>query len=71
MPRLTLSLVLTVTALALSACAANPIVARDPVPAPTGGESFACDSRPTLVNAFMTDCEPHRRRTRGAITVKG
>ena len=71
MPRLTLSLVLAVTGLALGGCAANPIVARDPVPAPTGAESFACDSKPTLLNSFMTDCEPHRRRHREAIAVKG
>ena len=71
MPRLKLSLVLAVTALALGACAANPIVARDPVPAPTGGESFACDSKPTLLNAFMTDCAPRGRHYREAITVKG
>jgi hypothetical protein len=45
-------------AAAASACAPNPIIARDPVPAPGPTDVYACDSKPLPVNAFMTDCRP-------------
>ena len=45
----------------VGACAPNPIVARDPVPAPGPQDAFVCDSRPTLLNAFDTACDPVRR----------
>ncbi|MBE7204090.1 MAG: hypothetical protein INR70_40725 [Parafilimonas terrae] len=45
-------------ATAASACAPNPIIARDPVPAPGPTDVYACDSRPLPVNAFITSCRP-------------
>ena len=46
---------------ALGACAPNPIIARDPVPAPGPQDAFVCDSRPMPLNAFDTACDPVRR----------
>lgn len=43
---------------ATGACAPNPIVARDPIPAPGPQDAFACRSRPGLLNTFRTNCEP-------------
>ena len=43
---------------AAAACAPNPIIARDPVPAPGPTDAYACDSRPRPLNAFSTDCRP-------------
>ncbi len=43
---------------ATAACAPNPIVARDPIPAPGPQDAFACRSRPLPLNAFRTNCEP-------------
>lgn len=45
-------------AAAASACAPNPIIARDPVPAPGLADVYACDSKPLPLNTFMTDCRP-------------
>lgn len=45
-------------AAAASACAPNPIIARDPVPAPGPTDAYACDSQPRPLNAFSTDCRP-------------
>lgn len=39
-----LSAVVALAGAALAGCAANPIVARDPVPAPTGREVVRCDT---------------------------
>ena len=69
MRRLKIIAALALAGAALGACAAHPIVARDPVPPPSPGEAYDCDSRPTVVNAFRTDCEPRARR--GALRVKG
>ena len=41
-----------------AACAPNPIVARDPVPAPGPQDAYACTSKPLPLNAFITDCKP-------------
>jgi hypothetical protein len=41
-----------------TACAPNPIIARDPVPAPGPTDAYACQSRPLPLNAFMTGCRP-------------
>jgi hypothetical protein len=49
------ALLLTVAA---SACAPNPIIARDPVPAPGPADAYTCRSRPMPLNAFITNCEP-------------
>ncbi|HEX8418030.1 MAG TPA: hypothetical protein VF641_10555 [Methylobacterium sp.] len=53
------------------ACAPNPIVARDPVPAPSPELGYACDSRPTLLNAFHTNCDPVSREQRAVVRAKG
>ncbi|GJD71908.1 hypothetical protein CFIICLFH_0117 [Methylobacterium goesingense] len=53
------------------ACAPKPIVARDPVPAPTPGVGYACDSRPTVLNAFQTACEPLLREPQVVVRAKG
>jgi hypothetical protein len=45
-------------AAAASACAPNPIIARDPIPAPGPGDAYACASRPLPLNAFTTGCRP-------------
>ena len=45
-------------AAAASACAPNPIIARDPIPAPGPADAYACDSKPLPVNTFTTDCRP-------------
>lgn len=47
---------------AVSACAAHPIVARDPVPAPTGHEHFTCDHTYLPVNHVDSDCEQRGHR---------
>lgn len=65
MRRLKLFAVAALTS-AVGACAAHPIVARDPVPPPAPDEAYDCDSHPTVVNAFRTNCEP-RLRSRGAV----
>lgn len=43
---------------AAGACAPNPIVARDPIPAPGPQDAFACRSRPLPLNTFTTNCDP-------------
>lgn len=45
-------------AAATSACAPNPIIARDPIPAPGPTDAYACASRPLPLNAFTTGCRP-------------
>ncbi len=57
MRRLTLIAALLLTA-AAAACAPNPIIARDPVPAPGPTDAYACQSRPLPLNAFTTGCQP-------------
>lgn len=64
-----------IAALALAgtagACAPKPIVARDPVPAPTPEIGYVCDSRPTALNAFQTNCDPVVREQRAVVRAKG
>lgn len=55
----------------LCGCAPNPIVARDPVPAPTSDIGYACDSRPLILNAFVTQCEPVSRQPQAVVRAKG
>lgn len=62
------ALLLTVSA---AACAPNPIVARDPVPAPGPADAFACTSKPLPLNAFLTDCEPVPTAPRVVLRAKG
>ncbi|MCJ2037210.1 hypothetical protein [Methylobacterium sp. J-068] len=75
MRRLTLRRVALATALALSgtagACAPKPIVARDPVPAPGPGFGYVCDSRPVVLNAYSTNCEPTMREPTAVLRAKG
>ncbi len=56
---------------ALSACAAHPIVARDPVEPPLPGEAYDCDSHPTVVNAFSTNCKPRLDPRGPALRARG
>ncbi|ACA20094.1 conserved hypothetical protein [Methylobacterium sp. 4-46] len=62
---------LVLAALAPAACAPNPIVARDPVPAPGPEEAYRCHSRPTVLNGFWTDCEPALREQAVVVRSKG
>ena len=55
----------------VGACAPNPIVARDPVPAPAPGVGFACDATPLVLNAVSTNCEPVEREPRVVLRSKG
>ncbi len=57
MRRLNLIAALLLAACA-AACAPNPIIARDPVPAPGPSDAFTCTSKPLPLNAFTTDCKP-------------
>lgn len=68
MRRLTLIALLAATT---SACAPNPIVARDPIPAPGPAEAVVCDSRPGVLNSFDTNCEAVARVPRTVLRVKG
>lgn len=70
MRRLSLTVALLLAA-AGSACAPNPIVARDPVPAPGPDAAFACNSRPLVLNAFDTDCTPIARQRPIVLRSKG
>lgn len=65
---LAVALVLTGTA---GACAPKPIVARDPVPAPAPGVGYACESRPTVLNAVQSNCEPILREPSVVVRAKG
>jgi hypothetical protein len=70
MRRLTLAVALVLAGSA-GACAPKPIVARDPVPAPTPGTGYVCDSRPTVLNAFYSTCEPVMREPSVVVRAKG
>lgn len=70
MRRLSLPAALLLAA-AASACAPNPIIARDPIPAPGPDAAFACDSRPTVVHAFDTTCKPIARQPAIVLHSKG
>lgn len=71
MRRLSLMSAALLLAAAASACAPNPIIARDPVAAPGPDAAFACDSRPTVLNAFRTDCTPVARERQVVLRAKG
>ncbi|WP_375465996.1 hypothetical protein [uncultured Methylobacterium sp.] len=70
MRRLSLTAAL-VAAAAASACAPNPIVARDPIPAPGPDAAFACDASPLVLNAFRTECTPVAQAPRTVLRAKG
>lgn len=55
----------------LAACAPNPIVARDPVPAPGPDAAYTCDTRPFLLGAQMTGCRPAPVEQRVVLRAKG
>ena len=57
-------------ALALAG-AAHPIVARDPVPAPSPEEAYSCSSTPLPLNAYKSDCTPVLREPRAVLQSKG
>ncbi|KQT11784.1 hypothetical protein ASG40_07125 [Methylobacterium sp. Leaf399] len=65
---LTVSLLLAASA---GACAPNPIVARDPVPAPGPGVAYVCDTRPLVLNAMSSTCEPVERQPQVVLRRKG
>ncbi|MEH3146614.1 MAG: hypothetical protein PGN34_14975 [Methylobacterium frigidaeris] len=48
---------LAVTVLVPAACAPNPIIARDPIPAPGPDQAYRCRSRPMVLNLYDTGCE--------------
>ena len=54
-----------------AACAPNPIIARDPVPAPSPTDAFACDSKPFVLNAFLTTCRPVPVEPQVVVRAKG
>lgn len=62
---------LALAAAAVSACAPNPIIARDPIPAPGPDAAFACDTRPFVLGAHMTDCRPVAREPQVVVRAKG
>lgn len=70
MRRLTLTVALALAASA-GACAPKPIVARDPVPPPAPGLGYSCNSRPTVLNAFYSTCEPVLREPEVVVRAKG
>ncbi|MFD1302839.1 hypothetical protein [Methylobacterium marchantiae] len=67
---LTLTVALLLAASA-GACAPNPIVARDPVPAPEPGLGYICDSQPFVLNAVRTNCQPVQREPQVVLRAKG
>ncbi|GJE76938.1 MULTISPECIES: hypothetical protein [Methylorubrum] len=56
---------------AAGACAPHPIVARDPVPAPSPDEAYDCRTTPFLLNAYRTGCEQRLRERRTVLQSKG
>ncbi|GEP05048.1 hypothetical protein [Methylobacterium oxalidis] len=70
MRRLNLLAALLLTG-AAGACAPNPIIARDPVPAPGPEVGYVCDSRPLVLNAFDTKCTPVAREPQVVLRSKG
>ena len=74
MRRLTLPAALAIAAAftaSLAACAPNPIVARDPVPAPGPDAAYTCGTRPFVLGAQMTNCEPVLRERQVVVRAKG
>ena len=70
MRRLNLLAALLLTA-AAAACAPNPIIARDPVPAPGPELGYVCDSRPIVLNGFYSNCNPVAREPQVVVRAKG
>lgn len=64
-------------AIAASACAGpNPTIARDPIAPPPAGYKVACESKPFILNAYITNCTPAeavrvRERTTVVVKAKG
>lgn len=71
MRRLKLIAAVALAGATATACASNPIVTRDPVPAPSADEAYVCDSRPLVLNAFTTSCERQRLQERAVLRAKG
>ncbi|BAQ44627.1 MULTISPECIES: hypothetical protein [Methylobacterium] len=70
--RRSLKLVVLAAAAALpAACAPNPIIARDPVPAPSPDIAYRCSSTPALLNGYWAECERIRREREVVIRTKG
>lgn len=55
----------------VGACGPNPIVARDPVPAPEPGVAYECGSYPLVLNAVVSSCSPVERQARPVLHSKG
>ncbi|SFL62190.1 MULTISPECIES: hypothetical protein [Methylorubrum] len=71
MRRLKLFAALALAGAATGACAPHPIVARDPVPAPSPDEAYDCTTKPLVLNAYQTGCEPRLRERRTVLQSKG
>ncbi len=71
MRRLKLIAALALAGAATGACAPHPIVARDPVPAPSPEEAYSCSSTPLPLNAYKSDCTPVVREPRAVLRSKG
>lgn len=71
MRRLKLIAAVALAGATVGACASNPIIARDPVPAPSSDEAYSCDSRSLVLNAFRTSCERRLREERAVVRSKG
>ncbi|MGU3540323.1 hypothetical protein [Methylobacterium sp. A54F] len=70
MRRLYLLAALLLTA-AAGACAPNPIIARDPVAAPGPDIGYTCNTRPTVLNGMLVDCDPVARQPQTVLRAKG
>ncbi|WP_232628620.1 hypothetical protein [Methylobacterium sp. Leaf118] len=71
MRRLKLFAALALAGAAVGACAPHPIVARDPVPAPSPDEAYDCSTAPLVLNAYRVGCEPRLREQRPVLHSKG
>lgn len=71
MRRLVSTVALALAGAAVSACAPHPIVARDPVPAPSSAESYVCDSRRLPLNGAWSNCEQRYREPRTVLQSRG
>jgi hypothetical protein len=44
-----------------AACGVNPIIARDPIPAPDPAYAAICHSSPSILNSYVTTCLPAKK----------
>ncbi len=57
--------------LAAGACAPNPIIARDPVPAPSQGTGAICGSTPLLFGFYDSTCRPVMQQAEPVVRARG